>query len=343
MVEIRQEKSGFAIGDHVTGSTAGSVLYVGTDKKVAEDNDGLYFDGSFGIGTAAPGSFVHIEGATNGDGGDFDGGESLLYLKQNTSWGGNQPWALFVDGYSYLNGFRINGDDGARALFKAQSGGVLGFATKGDDPITFTQSESTEVMRIASGGDVGINQNTPGAKLDVNGDARVGDSSTNYVEIEADGDVNFVGGAGLQYGQISADTKTDAITTVSSFTWYQITTFDTNGPSNGSCTPDHTNDHITIGKDGDYEITVAITAYGPAANHTWYVQANLNNNATKLPITRIRMITNTSQDKITYSSSGFASLTANDTVEVWVYRTSAGSNIDFTVTECVLNVKQIGG
>ena len=123
--------------------------------------------GNVGIGVVTPNSLTHIEGSTAGDGGTTDGSNSILYVKQNTVWSANQPWALYVTGYTYLNGFRINAGDGIRALYKTAAGGQLGFAVTGDDPITFTQSTSIERVRINSGGNVGIGTTSPGSLLDI--------------------------------------------------------------------------------------------------------------------------------------------------------------------------------
>jgi hypothetical protein len=127
------------------------------------------FEGRVGVGTTAPNSKMHIQAATLGDGGTSNGTGSVLYVKQDAGWTGNQEWALYVSGYSYLNGFRINADDGIRALYKVNSGGQLGFATAGDDPITFTQSVSSERMRIAAGGNVGIGTTSPSSRLHIAG------------------------------------------------------------------------------------------------------------------------------------------------------------------------------
>jgi len=123
--------------------------------------------GYVGIGTAAPDSLTHIVGTTAGDGGTNNGSGSILHLKQNATWTASQEWALFVEGYSYLNGFRINAADNQRALHKVVAGGQLGFSTTGDDPITFTQVLTAERMRIAAGGNVGIGTAAPGSKLHV--------------------------------------------------------------------------------------------------------------------------------------------------------------------------------
>ena len=107
---------------------------------------------------------VHIEGSTDGTG---TGSDAILHVKQNGGWNANQPWALYVEGYSYLNGFRINAADGIRALHKVASGGQLGFSVTDTAPITFTQSNSTERMRVHTNGYVGIGTASPSTKLHV--------------------------------------------------------------------------------------------------------------------------------------------------------------------------------
>ena len=117
--------------------------------------------GNVGIGTSSPVAKLDITGATAGDGGTNNGTGSLVYIKQNTAWSAAQPWALYVTGYSYLSGFRINGADGQRALYLAS--GTLGIAT-GDDtsPITFSNGSGgvTERMRIDSSGNLFIGTTT---------------------------------------------------------------------------------------------------------------------------------------------------------------------------------------
>jgi hypothetical protein len=120
--------------------------------------------GNVGIGTTTPTSKVHISGTSDGSG---SGADAMLHVKQNGGWNGNEPWALYVEGYSYLNGFRINAEDGIRGLYKTTSGGSLGFATSDTAPITFTQSASAEKMRVHSNGFVGIGNTTPQARLSV--------------------------------------------------------------------------------------------------------------------------------------------------------------------------------
>ncbi|MBT9167488.1 MAG: hypothetical protein DDT19_00826 [Syntrophomonadaceae bacterium] len=147
------------------GGTPSTTGLIGTVISLTFDDTGLAASGAvptvdtsgnIGVGTANPNSVMQIIGTTEGEGGTLGGAGSILHVRQNAAWSGRHPWALFVEGYSYLSGFRIFGGDGPRALFQTITGSQLGFATAGDDPITFTQSHINERMRIASGGNVSI-------------------------------------------------------------------------------------------------------------------------------------------------------------------------------------------
>jgi len=91
----------------------------------------------------------------------------IVHIKQNGGWNGNEPWALYVEGYSYLNGFRVNAYDTQRGLYS--DAGELGFAVGGNSPISFTQNTSDYRMYIAPGGNVGIGTVNPPYKLNSSG------------------------------------------------------------------------------------------------------------------------------------------------------------------------------
>ena len=142
---------------------------ISTGTITATNNLSLLTNGGVGVN-----GNMFVTGATAGDGGTNNGSGSLVRIQQNTTWSGQQPWALYVSGYSYMGGFRIYGGDGIRSLFLAS--GTLGFAT-GDttSPITFTTQNSNERLRIDTSGTVYINTTTQysGAIFNVAGGAYI--------------------------------------------------------------------------------------------------------------------------------------------------------------------------
>jgi hypothetical protein len=178
------------------------------------------------------------------------------------------------------------------------------------------------------------------------GGMRFGDSSagapTNYVEIESDGDINFVAGAGLQHGCVNYHGAGVNTTCTVQNTWYQITAFDNNSESNGSVTPDHTNDHITVGKAGAYQIFLGMGGASTTANNTFEVSVFINNGATQITPITIHETFGVANQTRTGSMLCQAELSANDTVEAWVRCTSGAGKV-YTTDHAVLNVIQIRG
>jgi hypothetical protein len=158
-------------GGMFVGGTVTSTNHIVTGVTSATSTQTGAFQIAGGVGI---GGNLFVAGSTIGDGGSNNGSGSLVRIQQNTSWSGAQPWALYVSGYSYLNGFRINGGDGPRALF-LQSG-QLGFAS-GDtaSPITFSTQNTSERLRIDTSGTVYINTTTQysGAIFNVVGGAYI--------------------------------------------------------------------------------------------------------------------------------------------------------------------------
>ena len=163
-------------------------------------NDG-YFAGKVGIGTNSPGAKLHVTRSSA----EYNATPIVKIFDANT----NQRAALEVIGYSNLGGFRINAADGIRGFYKSTTGGLFGIATKGDDPITFTQLDSAERMRIAVGGNVGIGRSSSiTARLFVEGPvdtATISTSSTPAVRINNGGAIsNWIGSNGYNYGYIQS-------------------------------------------------------------------------------------------------------------------------------------------
>ncbi len=188
---------------------------------------------------------------------------------------------------------------------------------------------------------VGIKTATPAETLDVNGSARFGDG-TNYTAIESDGDLKFIGTAGMCYAGISAVGNSTETTISSAGVKYQVTIFDTNDPNNNA-TPDHTNDHITVTIAGDYFIAVSATVNSVAgAGSRFEMEVMKNNGATAVGALHVdRNIDGGGSKAGSVSMSGIATLSASDTVEVWIENETNTQN--YIVEDITLSLIQIGG
>lgn len=179
--------------------------------------------------------------------------------------------------------------------------------------------------------------------VDINSPMRIGDGgTTNYVETEADGKVVFHGSAGLAYAGISAVSNAGATTITDIGVAVQVLIFDTDDPSNNA-TPDHTNDHITITKAGDYLIIVSATvntSAGVGQKVEITVQKN-NGNSMVGALHADRNFGGGGGEAGSMSMSGIAALAATDTVEVWIENETSTDNL--VVEDITLTLVQIGG
>lgn len=195
------------------------------------------------------------------------------------------------------------------------------------------------------GADLIINVDT-GNFLITGGALIAGDGgTTNYTSIDATGDVNFVGGAGLAYGEVSgydvAATITISGTGIANKV--QITSFDTDGPSNDT-TPAHGTDDVTITNAGRYLVTVSttISSAGGGGADTIGLAVYVNNGATLQSNCHAhRKLAGGGGDIGSVSISGICTFAASDTVELWIW--NEDSTDDVVVDDCTLSVVQIGG
>lgn len=166
---------------------------------------------------------------------------------------------------------------------------------------------------------------------------------TNIVEIEDDGDVNFVAGAGLQFAEIYYSGAGFDTALAAQDTDYQVLGFDTDGASNGSATPDHTNDHITVGKAGMYLVSYTVSCRSAQAN-SYEFKIKYNNGATDVTQSHFHRDTSTAGRLGVGAATCIVDLPASATVEVWVSR-SDGAAVSKTISieHITLNVVQIGG
>lgn len=181
--------------------------------------------------------------------------------------------------------------------------------------------------------------------IDSSGSSFIGDGGlTNYTEISSTGDVVFVGGAGLAFGEIYAyDTNTTiTISGTGIANKVQVTAFDTNGASNNT-TPDHTNDHITITKAGIYKCDISCSI-SSGAGAAFKVGAGVfkNNGATHFTNLHFhRNLSGGGGDTGSASMTGLIDLAVNDTIEVWAWNETNTTNL--IVDDITLNLVQVGG
>ena len=178
---------------------------------------------------------------------------------------------------------------------------------------------------------------------------RFGDAS-NYAGIGNAGDVVFVGGGGLQVGGIHAhdnatETSFPGTGNVDGTTNVQVTIFNTNDPGNGSCTPDHTNDHITVGKAGVYLIVISASIESVASGGADIIgfHAAYNNKTAITPSVHTeRTLTGGGGDIGSLSMSGITALPSGATVELWCWNADVTVN-NILISDASMAVIQVGG
>jgi hypothetical protein len=333
VVEIKYRTN---IGTLLHGGTYGSVLYVDVNKKIAQDNANFFWKdsgGFLGLGNSNPSVRLHATIETPGTVPEVGTGVLAIFQRNDTT-GRTAGINILAGtaGVAEINFGDADDEDAGRIQY-----------SNTNNELRFRTATATR-MTIDNTGDTGIGTETPGARLDVFGDTRLGDSTANYVEVESDGDVNFTGGAGLQFGEIWYMNVTGFDTDLAAQdTWYQLLGFDTNGVSNGSVTPDHTNDHITVGKTGKYKIEFHVSSRSAAAN-IYHFMVRANNGSTDINNIMAHRVTSVAGRIEAASSGGYASLSANDTVELWVQRKDGGAVTKTITTEHVtLSLKQVAG
>lgn len=145
----------------------------------------------------------------------------------------------------------------------------------------------------------------------------------------------------LPYGEIYMDNNTTNTVLAAQDTYYQVTTFNNNGISHRA-TPDHTNDHITIAVSGAYKVDLAISAQAARA-HTYYFEVHKNNGATGFSNLEAERQTGVANKPGSVALTGMIDLTAGDTVELWVKRTTGGAvSQSILVTHANMNLFRIG-
>jgi hypothetical protein len=322
-------KRALRIGTKVHSATNKSIPYIDADGKLAQDNTNLKWDhvsnylSTSRIITGQGAAGVPSIAIGDGDSGFYEFADDVLRME--------------IAGASMAT-FDANGilaSNGARLLDETASNA---------NPVFIPDNLTQTAGLGGTGGTAALIADSVGLLTADTGVANLGNvGASNLVHVESDGDMWFEGGAGLSFAQIHGQGVTDSITSVAQNDYDQITGFATDTGENGYADADHTNDHITVTKDGVYLIWWTWSGFSStAAVHTWafYLRTN-NGTADLLPIHRIETKGSSQYDG--FAGMTIASLTANDTVELWIRRFSAGANINFTGKYMALGAIQIGG
>jgi len=156
-----------------------------------------------------------------------------------------------------------------------------------------------------------------------------------------EGSILFTGTAGLHHGNIYVEDNSTATTISASSTWYQVLVFTADGEAFG-CTNSYGDGHIEVDRDGLYLVMLACSILsGAGTGFTAEVEVKLNNGATSCPNVHFdRTLAGGGGDVGSGSAMGTMSLTAGDTVEVWVQNKT--NTTDITFEDISLSVVCIG-
>lgn len=141
------------------------------------------------------------------------------------------------------------------------------------------------------------------------------------------------------YGELYAVDNAVATAIAVAGTWYQFTQFGAVGQANGAV-PSTATDDITVARAGVYLVTASCCFNGSPLDNI-EVEVQTNNGAVRLTNLRARRRLNASGDVGSVSLSGLASLSVNDTVELWVRNITAAAAV--TICNVNLSVVEIGG
>ena len=149
-------------------------------------------------------------------------------------------------------------------------------------------------------------------------------------------------GTGLAYGSIYGHNVAVDIVMAAQDTEYQVLAFDTAGQSNMT-TCSAANDDITVLKTGVYYISYHASVHSHAAND-FSVSVKKNNGATGFDNIDVHFDSNVADKLVAVSGCGFASLAANDTIELWAHRNDGGAvSKTLTFDHTTLTVLMVGG
>ena len=169
-------------------------------------------------------------------------------------------------------------------------------------------------------------------------------AATELLRITSGGQIETTTGS-QAYASIYDYTDTGAgnITLTTEDSWYQITSFTTDGAALDA-TPDYTSNEITIGTSGVYEVAISISFSGTGA-HTYEICAASDADGAgggpnyEQGVYIVRKL-GASGDVGSGAASGILSLTAGHTVEMHA-RSTSGSGNNINPHACALSIRRV--
>lgn len=247
-----------------TGSTSltSSKLLVGNGTTAVLQPTNLHWDNTnsfLGIGNTAPTRRLDITGTVR-----INSNNNVLTLQNNTGTPGN---GTFLDVYNSGQTARvILGVDGNGYGNISAGAGLL--STWTNHPLLFA-TNTTEKMRITSGGDVGIGTTTPGRKLDVIGNIRAS-AGSNPISILNNSGTNTTG---TYLNIMNSDDTARAILGVDGSTGLK------NWSTGATLLVSDTNHHLIFGTNNNERVRITNTGFmgvgTTSPSYTLHVAGNI--------------------------------------------------------------------
>lgn len=191
--------------------------------------------------------------------------------------------------------------------------------------------------------------NAAGDTLNIQGVTRIGDGgTTDYIEIEADGDHVYVNGSGLPFGAMYSFQSAITVTVSSGNEWEEITSGLSGGPEH-NCTFQGAHE-ILVTYEGFYHITWSMSVQTNAANQEVMGAVTINsadaNTAIGSSSTCAQQSANhgtivAGNKSISLGGSVYCDLAATDVVSLVVLNETTANNI--TVEHVTCTILQVGG
>ncbi len=154
-------------------------------------------------------------------------------------------------------------------------------------------------------------------------------------------DIEFpTAGSGLAYAGLSVEGNAVATAIGVVSTWYQVTVFDTEDPNN-VLDPVSGDSDITIELDGAYYVSVFASVFSAGTNQVYEMEVRRNNGVTRVLNVHADRKVAVGGDIGSFSGGGLVSLSAGDTVELWVQNKTSAT--DLTFEDVTLSIFQLGG